>query len=508
MKKRIVMAVVIFIVGIGLAACVKTPDEKVVVDKSEGLAKGVIIPKDGKTPKDLGVPEHWQETMEKNDGFVILKADCDIQIPDIYNTPVYSYERKHMTDELLNQLCDYFSDGDKLYEAPAMTKNELNKEKEKLINYEGRWGNLQDAASRQRVLEMTERLDELIEKAPEVKAEHKYIDARLMKPYQTEVEYVKGHWYDKEWYNWYYDTDEKIGFTARIDEGRDVDPIVRAIDFNDKVGSTTGFVFSRGTFIDEKELEENWTNHKAFGWNIEEYLSYLTEKMEKTVDDTFSEEDALKEVEQILKDLSIEGFAVTDCVKAIGTMDSESWAQLDEENLPLSEGYSVYLSLKAGDLLGYPFPWIYLYNDLPETMYTPTFLTERLHIIITKEGVQRFEWVDISEKKDTIAENTKLLSFDEIKARLLDHLFYTEISGSEETEGYTNTYDVKNVQLRAANINAYEDPSAAWLVPVWVIDVDGITVYETAEQSWEFKSGITTVVLNAIDGGYVTIQFD
>ncbi|MBA4698560.1 MAG: hypothetical protein H2212_03930 [Ruminococcus sp.] len=507
MRKRIVMTVVVLIAGIGLAACVKTPDEKVVVDKSEGLAKEAIIPKEDKTPKDLGIPEHWKETMEKNDGFVILTADCDIQIPDTYNTPVYSYERKHMTDELLNKLCDYFSDGDRLYEAPAMTKSELNKEKDKLLSYKGRWQGYSDAGSRHRLLEYKEKLEELIKKAPENKGEHKYIDAGLTTLHQTEIEYVKGYWYEKTWYAWYHDTEEKIGFTARIDKGREVDPIVRAIDFNDKVGSNTGFVFSQGTFIDEKQLENDWILQKAFEGRDEEYLTYLTGKMEQTVDDTFSEEDAQKEVKQILKDLSIEGFEVTDCVKAIGTMDSESWAQLDEENLPLSAGYSVYLSLRAGDLLGYPFPWMYLYNDLPETMYTPTFLTERLHIIITKEGVQRFEWVDISEKKDTIAENTKLLSFDEIKVRLLDHLFYTEISGSEETEGYTNTYDVKNVQLRAANINAYEDPSAAWLVPVWVIDVDGITVYETAEQSWEFKSGITTVVLNAIDGGYVTIQF-
>jgi len=37
MKKRILIAVIVLIAGVGLAACVKTPDEKVVVDKSEGF---------------------------------------------------------------------------------------------------------------------------------------------------------------------------------------------------------------------------------------------------------------------------------------------------------------------------------------------------------------------------------------------------------------------------------------------------------------------------------------
>ena len=42
-----------------------------------------------------------------------------------------------------------------------------------------------------------------------------------------------------------------------------------------------------------------------------------------------------------------------------------------------------------------------VYNDLPETMYAPSFLTEQIRVIITKEGVQRFEWRNISKRKDT-----------------------------------------------------------------------------------------------------------
>lgn len=508
MKGRIVMAVVVLIVGVVLAACVKTPDEKVVVDKSEGLAKEVIIPKDDKAPKDLGIPKHWQETIDKKDGFVILNADYEMGIPDIYNTPVYSYERKHMTDELLNQLCDYFSEGDRLYEPLAMTKSELNEEKDKFLNYRGRWQRYADADMRTIASKVMANLDELIEKAPENEGERKYIDVALTAPYQAEKEYATGQWRYKAWHAWYYDTDEKVGFTARIDRGREVNPVIRAIDFNDKVGSTTGFVFSQGTFIDENKLKEDWVYQHAFQRQMEGYLTYLTDKMEQTVDGTFSKEDALEEVEKILKDLSIEGLAVTDCVKAIGTTNSESWGELDEEGLPLSAGYSIYLAPKAGDFLGYPLPFIYLDTDLPETMYVPTFLTEQLNIIITKEGVQRFEWVDISRKKDTIAENTQLLPFDKIKDILADHMFYAELAALGETEGYHIVYTVKNVQFRMANINAYEDPSAAWLVPVWVFEMDCARNYQTADKLLEGKPRPELIVLNAIDGGYVTMNFE
>ena len=70
------------------------------------------------------------------------------------------------------------------------------------------------------------------------------------------------------------------------------------------------------------------------------------------------------------------------------------------------------------------------------------------------------------------------------------------------------TYIIKNVQLRAANINAYENPEAAWLVPVWIFDVEGEETYTTTEVTDQRKMGPETVVLNAIDGGFVQVQVD
>lgn len=511
MKKRIIAAVFVFAIGIGLVSCAETPEKKIVVDKSKGLSKETIIPKEkDKIPKALLVPTHWQETIERNEGFVVLTADYDMRIPEIYNTPVYSYERVSMTDKLLGELCAYFSEGDRLYENPVMTKSELGEQKNKMVSQKGLWGRYAGPNEGERLKRMTAKVDELIEKAPEKKAGHEYIDAKLMVPQQMEVEYFKVWGYTAGWYHWYYDTDEKIGFTARIDRGRKIDPIIRAVNYDNKVGSTTAFTFSQGTFIDEIELEEDRVNQKAFNTADEEYINCLKEEMEQAVDETFSKEDALKEVDKMLKDLPVGEVAVTDCVKAIGTVDSESWAGLDEEELPKSVGFSVYLSPKAGDVIGYSLPRRMVYNDLPETMYAPSFLTEKIRIIVTKEGVQRFEWINISKRKDTIAENTKLLSFEDIKEKLVDHLLYVGVSetGGEKKEGIKNIYKVKHVQLRAANINAYEEPSTVWLVPVWVFDLENSLKYNTAEQSYEQVLSTATVVLNAIDGGYVTMEFD
>ena len=196
---------------------------------------------------------------------------------------------------------------------------------------------------------------------------------------------------------------------------------------------------------------------------------------------------------------------VTDCVKAIGTEDSEGWAGLEDGELTKSVGYSVYLSPKAGDVAGYTLPRRMVYNDLPETMSAPSFLTEQIRVIITKEGVQRFEWRNISKRKDTVAENTKLLSFEEIKEKLAQHLLYVEVSemGGDKQDGSQGLYKVEDVQLRAANINAYEDPDAVWLVPAWIFKVNHTLRAESAGQVYESNLGPDVIILNAIDGGYV-----
>ena len=77
-----------------LGACQRTPEEAVVVDKSEGFPQESIIEVDNENPKELGIPEYWEETLERSDGFVTIEADYEMDLPEIYNTPVYQYEPK------------------------------------------------------------------------------------------------------------------------------------------------------------------------------------------------------------------------------------------------------------------------------------------------------------------------------------------------------------------------------------------------------------------------------
>ena len=190
-------------------------------------------------------------------------------------------------------------------------------------------------------------------------------------------EYVneKGTATSQMYSKYYYDTDEKIGFAARVDKGQEVNPMIRAFDYDGKLGSTSNFLYSQGTFIDEKWMEKYVTNQEILEFHNEDYDNYL-ERLKRGLayngDGAISKEDALKEADKVLEALSLKGYEVTDCFKATGSPESVSWGWLDEEDQTLVTGYSIYYAPEVGDLIGYEQPFQRPYAELPETIYAPS----------------------------------------------------------------------------------------------------------------------------------------
>lgn len=264
-KKQLAAFMLLTAMLLNLTACVKTPEENIVTDKSKGLSEENIIPKekDGKE-KQLNIPEHWKETITRKDGFITVEADDDISIGNIYNTPVYAYKIRKMDRKLLENLCSYFAEGSSLYEDPGMTKEELIAEKEKMTAGIGNWGSY-DANY---MASMVGSVENLIKNADEKRTEPKEIKAELRIPLKNGMEWIGKSWcnatHKRTWNNWYFETDKNIGFTARVAKGRKVDPVIRAISYDNEIGSTTAFAYRQGTFIDERELNLEWELEHAF----------------------------------------------------------------------------------------------------------------------------------------------------------------------------------------------------------------------------------------------------
>lgn len=491
-----------------LAACQSTPEEAVVVDKSEGFPQEKIIEVDNENPKDLGVPEYWDEKLEKDESFITLTAECEIEIPEIYSVPVYSYEMKELTNKDLSKLCKYFAGENELYREPLMTKAELIAEKKKLSGRVGHW----TYYGYSDLYEIEKMLDKLIDDAPEEREKMDIIEPKFSAPYQTTLEKYKEMLgaASSKYSRFYFDTEEKIAFKARVNNGEELNPYIYAMNYDSKLGSTTCFLYNQGTFLDEKTINESLRNAilSQTGVEYENYLKEILGEMKQNECSDFTENDALKRGEEVLEDLGLNGYKVDIICKAIGNSGTESMAEFENKEELQEIGYSIYYSYGHGNLIGYEQPLRKPHADLPETIYAPYFAVEQIHMIITEDGIQKFEWDNISEKKDTIAENVKVLTFEEMKTALMNHLFYTGIAMfGDDTKSMEVRFEyrVKNVELRMGNVTAFNDPYAVWLVPVWVVTVEKDMISKAM--------GVNPlpdeyVVLNAIDGGYVRPQID
>ena len=127
-------------------------------------------------------------------------------------------------------------------------------------------------------------------------------------------------------------------------------------------------------------------------------------------------------------------------------------------------------------------------------------------MVITAEGVQIFEWDNMASLSKVIAENTRLMPFDEIKEKFAQHLFYAAAAQDENVERSADvkeTYVVDKVCLTAYYSEAYGNPKNAWVVPAWLFTYD---YYRTVEGKERFVAKVSTMI-HAIDGGYIQLIY-
>ena len=112
----------------------------------------------------------------------------------------------------------------------------------------------------------------------------------------------------------------------------------------------------------------------------------------------------------------------------------------------------------------------------------------------------------MNQEEKIIAENVKLLSFEEIESRLIDQVKYLYPSSQPAEDTTVFTYNVVTAELGYTYVPAYKKPENAWLVPAWFFTVteseDTTPELGTAGQKNEDYQ-TTWVVLNATDGGRI-----
>lgn len=444
--------------------------------------------------------------MERRDGRVIIDADADIKVPETSNTPILELAQTELTQQRLTELVRHFAGTKKLYKSPVPTKSELEAELTQIKNRGGDYGAPYWDSF---IFGVQTRAMEMIELAPET-AKLEYVDIGFSRPEQDIFNYIL------------YDADEDIEkytaeteFHAKIEDTNDsLEASVNAARYDETNGTSSHFSYQRGYVYaaddykkdkDAAEQFSSWvgTDLELLGKINEDWLKekqdWLTEFEGLTENVSLDQKWAQEQAEQALSDLGIED---------MGLAEVNTGVQIAETKPGLLLGTAIYDLSTAKS--GYEFIYFRMLDGIPACLVNngsihvgtmenkpaaPAFYPEYISVFVTKEGVQSFTWENMAHVVGSVAENTKLLSFDEIKEKFADMInFYT--MPDEETR-YRN--EVYNVELRAGYMPAYGNPAHAWLVPAWFFEYDQ---YQSSNEDELENPGIQ-FQMSAVDGGYI-----
>ena len=272
-----------------------------------------------------------------------------------------------------------------------------------------------------------------------------------------------------------------------MDLGEDRAAHIKAERYNQKIDNDSSFLWMEGSnFIEEETIEDEEMQseyYSSFGMDTNGY----TEKFHELADAyrecmdkiTFTEEDGKEQAEQILEDLGIDDMGIVDSGRAVwfpkGACSEKNGLGLGSDALwqgDLDKGLPGYLYSFSRSVEGLTSVSEGMAAEGTVDSYVPPFQIETISILITEEGVKYFKWDGIAEEVRTVTENTKLLPFEKIQAKLTDQIFYW-YSGKGQSANDTTLleYDVINAKLQYTYTTAYQEPEHAWLVPAWIFTV-------------------------------------
>ena len=248
----------------------------------------------------------------------------------------------------------------------------------------------------------------------------------------------------------------------------------------------------------QEEASEKWKS---------EFADFSAKFEEETEELSLTEEQAKEEARKVLEDLEIQNMQVRTIEKVFWSPTDTRWDFMDPDWEKGQAGYKFYMGMDNEGLVSYSQSGGTFYQDLSEAVYKPSFAPEEIQIVVTEDGIKSFLWKNMSEKGKVIAENTNLLPFEEITEKLGSHMLAVKVA-VDSINGFdgketSNEWAVKSVQLQSSYVPAYEAPQNSWLVPVWVFELEGCSINHL-DGDRKGRPKQETVVLSAVDGGYVS----
>lgn len=275
--------------------------------------------------------------------------------------------------------------------------------------------------------------------------------------------------------------DAEVFFTADVGESRQSH--IEAECYDPDSANCSKYVWKTGKDGFSIDYIQQIMRANEFSTDTSGYKEQFREilnQYEKAVEEpSFSREEGQKQAEKVMKDLGVSGMTLF-------SDDARLW--FSEEDMPddrygQSEDFFWQADLEKAKV-GYKYVFTRAFGDVSVDQsigaamkqtadtYTAPFSVETVSIMVTDDGVKTFSWEGMCDEVSTIAENVKLLPFEDVQKQLFEQIYYYYLGHGQPSEDTTNfIYKVTSAKLGYTYVTAFKNPKNAWLVPTWFFEV-------------------------------------
>ena len=493
-------------------ACQPTPTAQAVVGQQESVPSSALIgtpePVDPKAPAapiaEYSAAEHWSETIDKADNFKVT-ADIDILMPDVEAYPVEKIAPRELTQELADQLIDYFAPDAEFYRT-GMQRTRAEWEelilgmRETLAEDEARGDEdavIQDKATLEDWTLMYEKAPEKSERQPASK-EYTYLYDELS------GEPIEGN------------GPNYISISTEGEDGSIRQFDVRRRDDTDE-SQWPYFMYTNANWQLESMDLASRENAKTTRDDIEtleeplrseelERRNELDAEIERRLalydSNTISEQAAREKAQAVLEALSVHNVQIASCEKALigpytGFSDGD-YSDGSQENLTEPGMYLTFTRENGG------IPCMERESQMIDPSaasdsYSAPFRPESGWLLLDQAGTVRcFAWESPSEAVEILAPDSELIGLSEAKERLVEELYRTELGMSEEyLYDHVMEYKITEMKLVMGYTQAENAPDDALAIPAWYMEAEGAGEDENGNS---VLLNHQTLMISALDG--------
>ena len=204
-----------------------------------------------------------------------------------------------------------------------------------------------------------------------------------------------------------------------------------------------------------------------------------------------TQQEAIAQAEQALRELGIEHLVATQAQKACAY---HSLTPLR----PVSKGWKVICTRESNGLPSYYVDGAALWGNAPAPELGAPWNAERVIVYVDAEGVYSFSWQGAGRQKRILVENVELLPLDDILERAEKQLMYQHLPQDRQTPDFR--LEVNCIRLGSSLVSVANETEIGRMIPTWDFCYD--ILYENAETG-QINSNSYVLTLNAIDGSYI-----